>query len=811
MNGQKPVLILAIVLLGCALSCTQQPQPAPDSAAQVSSADDAATAVQEAAIPPELQVPEEEVETIYERRQEDSEKYWSDEVRAQHYEQTVVKHWDQMLQPEDDKFAAFAAWPFDSIQLGEAGPPEELEYGIQYRRLEGGGPALTHAEWVDFLGDMQSQGYRIEDVEFHQSRYIPRESQDGQDKSVFSNLLHVVNEDRSKRWLLKGDVEMTWSDETDEQGRNLVASARIVSCNIWEREGEQYFDKVLAINDLDGLGPVICYDLDGDGLSEILSPTHDIILRNQGDGTLKQEALFAELGEDAPKNVETGLIADMNGDGYPDLLCTAQHPDLAYRHTLYLLEGGAEGVFRSKPTPIHDLGLAISEPCALTAGDIDGDNDLDVWLAQYKVPYIHGQMPSPFYDANDGFPAFLFVNMGNGKFEERTEAAGLGAKRYRRTYSSSFADLDDDNDLDLLVVSDFSGIDIYLNDGAGNFRDATEDLVDQRHNFGMGHTFADFNADGALDFYVTGMGSTTMRRLNDLGLARDDRPEMVEMRTVMGYGNRMYIRGAGNGYAQPEYRDAISRTGWAWGVVALDFDNDADKDIYVVNGHASGKSTKDYCSTYWCHDIYEGNSRPDMALGKFFTETLSSNLGKTMSWDGYQKNQLLMNRDGKDFLNIAFMMDLAFVEDTRSAVADDIDADGRPDLIMTSINWNYDTPGAPEQKISLRVIHSNFPIHGNHWVGVRLRENSGAPSPIGAEVVVRAGGKTQKGIIATGDSWRSQNAPACHFGLGKAPAIDYIEIIWPNGHVQRVDAPAVNTYHPVTYDGAPAGTKVARS
>ena len=86
-------------------------------------------------------------------------------------------------------------------------------------------------------------------------------------------------------------------------------------------------------------------------------------------------------------------------------------------------------------------------------------------------------MPAPIYDANDGFPGYLLLNDGSGNLV--TYRGGRArAKRYRRSYSASFVDLDDDRDLDLAVISDFSGVDLFLNDGSGKFTDVTAKLVD---------------------------------------------------------------------------------------------------------------------------------------------------------------------------------------------------------------------------------------------------------------------------------------------------------------------------------------------
>src|SRR2546426_12200818 len=133
---------------------------------------------------------------------------------------------------------------------------------------------------------------------------------------------------------------------------------------------------------------------------------------------------------------------------------------------------------------------------------------------------LHDALPISYYDANDGNPAYLLLNDGHGNFTDATPAAGLEKKRRRRTYSASFVDLNDDGNLDLLVVSDFAGVDLYRNDGRGHFSDVTREWVAEPHAFGMAHALTDFNADGRLDILMIGMNSPVADRLEHLDLWR---------------------------------------------------------------------------------------------------------------------------------------------------------------------------------------------------------------------------------------------------------------------------------------------------
>ena len=727
-----------------------------------------------------------EVKSLLEERREYDEGIWAQEVAAQKHEETIVKYWDRMLLPQDDKYAVLAEFPFDSFALDAAGDTTELDWGIKLTSFEGQWRTLDQEAWRKFLRDKEQQGYVIDAIEFHQSAFDIDEKGDA--VSTFSVLLNVTKDNR--RLEVKTNLRVEWTGETDADGYYIPGTLTASDTKVLEREGPAVFEHRLILSELNRSSHPIVYDLNRDGFSEILFPSNNILLWNLGDGDFEKRDLFPShidppVGQMTHMNA---VVADFDGDGRADILYSG-----VYRkaNRVYLFRSNESGAFSTAAELATSASVSLRNAMCITAGDVDGDGDLDVWLAQYKAPYTEWEMPSPFNDANDGHPSYLLLNRGNGHFEDGTEAAGLAPKRYRRTYGASLVDLDDDRDLDLLVSSDFAGTDVYFNDGAGHFTDETATVLDEAASFGMGHTLADFDNDGALDFYVIGMGSTTMRRLNQMGLIRPDRPEYLEQRTRMGYGNRMYLARGKRAFRQPDFKDSVARSGWSWGSTSFDFDSDGDRDVYVANGHRSGETTKDYCSQFWCHDIYIDNSKTSSVIAGLFRETIFSPEIAAYSWDGYQKNHLFMNQSGEDFVNVGFLMNTALGDDARSVISDDFDGDGRPDLLVTSLHKDI---LARRYYGRLHLFTNRWPIP-NNWIGVRLQEEAGAPSPIGAKVVVAYAQGTQVEHIVTGDSYRSQHAPMKHFGLGPADAVDSVTVTWPDGTNRQIDHPAINQYH----------------
>jgi enediyne biosynthesis protein E4 len=117
----------------------------------------------------------------------------------------------------------------------------------------------------------------------------------------------------------------------------------------------------------------------------------------------------------------------------------------------------------------------------VAAGDVDGDGLCDLYFCGLKC----GNR--------------LFRNLGNWKFEDITDKAGVSCKDLDAT-GVALADMDGDGTLDLVLNSVGGGTHIFFNDGKGHFTESREVLNLQRG--GMSLAIADYDGDGWLDVYV---------------------------------------------------------------------------------------------------------------------------------------------------------------------------------------------------------------------------------------------------------------------------------------------------------------------
>jgi len=711
---------------------------------------------------------------------------WREEELAQEHEDTFVSFWDA-LRAASDKWTVFLKFGFDRLVLGKPLAWKKLDWGIEAVRFEGDGSEVLSADWPAFLSNFQKQGIEVIETEWHQEKF---DSGGGKNaRSVFRFLIHAQQLKPATRYTVRGRLHIDWASTKNHKGLYRPATIEVRDLRIMKREGPTAFESVRVLDpNIDSTlkspqilaEPLLVYDLNNDGLSEVMLVGGNLIYWNEGRGNFRKDKLCAK----PLPLVGSAVLADFNGDTRVDLMVIQDGKGPA----LFLAD--EMGLFSGLPRRVKVSVSPLDSSIACTAGDIDGDGDLDVWVTQYKPPYLKGNFPQPYFDSNDGWPSYLLINDGWGNFQEGTKEAGLADKRYRRTWASSFVDLDKDHDLDLLVINDFAGLDVYHNDGTGKFKDVTSQLGEDRHSFGMSHALADFNRDGQVDLYMTGMGSTTARRLEAMGAGRKEFPLHQAKRMKLGYGNRMMLNTGGQ-LKLAENNDQVARTGWSWGCTAFDVDNDGDRDLFVTNGNVSGESAKDYCTTFWRHDIYESNSKGNTILDAFYGQCLKgTDIGK-ISWNGFEHNVLFLNRGKEGFENVAFLMGVSDEYDSRGAVNEDLDGDGRPDLLVVEQMLGKGGEGSLQK---VHVLRNQWP-GGNNWVGVRLRSHGNGYSPIGATITVRTSAGSETLPLVTGDSFCAQHSGNRVFGLGKIETVESIEVRWPNGQVSRRDKPAVGRYH----------------
>ncbi|HYE32729.1 MAG TPA: VCBS repeat-containing protein, partial [Methylomirabilota bacterium] len=423
---------------------------------------------------------------------EQAQLHWAPELDAQKYGQFADRLWNQ-LNSSSNKLELLWKLKFD-LHLPQAAPTKRtISHEISLSAASGG-------SWDAVVQQAQMEGWQLQECEIRHIQFSPTPAA----KSAFYIAAHLLRSNPEERVLLEGEIKVVWSGTSESP---QIASIDASEVQVRSRSGPLPFREILReeVKPAHGsyfIDPLIVWDLDQDGSSEIILATRNLVFARASDGQWAQRSLLSE----APPLLFTGMLGDFTQDGLTDFVGVTFDGFL-------LWPGTASGHFAAEARFAWAAEPRLRYAQTLTAGDIDADGDLDLFLGQYKVPFDNGQMPHPYFDAKDGHPSFLLLNDGQGNFTDVTSARGLGPKQRRRAYSSSFIDLDSDNDLDLIVVSDFYGIDAYANDGKGNFTDITALTFADPHALGMGHSFADFNADGLLDILMIGMNSPTADRL----------------------------------------------------------------------------------------------------------------------------------------------------------------------------------------------------------------------------------------------------------------------------------------------------------
>jgi hypothetical protein len=374
-------------------------------------------------------------------------------------------------------------------------------------------------------------------------------------------------------------------------------------------------------------------------------------------------------------------VADVDGDGLLDIYFTTQ----LGTNRLYRNLGG--GKFEDI-TDQAGVGLPDQIVVGASFADVDNDGLPDLFVTTVR----HGN--------------HLFKNLGHGRFEDITKAAGLDYSGH--SSGAVFFDFDNDGRLDLFLcnvgryTTDVLGPGGYYvgytNGFQGHlFNDRVEHCILYR-NLG-GSKFKDVTAEMGLDKFISWTGDATFTDLNEDGF-----PDLYVLN--MQGDNHYFENQGGKRFVEktPEY---FPKTPWgAMGVKFFDFNQDGRLDLFVTDMHSdmTGLQTRislrDMSAEFekrkseqWCSQengdaYYQGMSNNvfgnafylNKGQGKF--EEVSDRVGAETFWpwgisvgdlnaDGYEDvfvaagmgyafrygvNSVLLNEDGKRFVDAEFVL-----------------------------------------------------------------------------------------------------------------------------------------------------------
>ena len=476
------------------------------------------------------------------------------------------------------------------------------------------------------------------------------------------------------------------------------------------------------------------YDNDGDIDLFIVRGNVGANLLFRNDGNLQftdvaETAGVALLGPGESTSRQVGpVFADVDGDGDLDLFMRG------IKDPALLLRNNGDGTFTDVT---NDAGLLFLRPFGMSTafGDYDMDGDLDLATTHWGSPQdLDNPGETEHLWRNDTVGdniAFSVVSEASQISPSIAQLPDPNGLRYNadRTFTPTFARIDDDQFPDLLMVADFNQTQYFGNNGDGTFENMTdvEVLIDGN---GMGSAVGDYDHDGDLDWFVTSILHPSEERVENAPLSH--------------FGNRLYQNHQGV-FSDVTDEAGVADGGWGWGACFMDFENDGDLDIYHTNG--------------WQEEVISLREFPD--------------------FPGYQMDtsRAFVNQSDGTFVEQSEDLGLHDTEMGRGVVCADFDNDGDTDILLLAdkpILWRNDESG-------------------NEYLKVRLIGTPPNTEAAGARIILSSENTTQIREISIGSNFLSQNPAIQLFGLGSDTRSDLTMIWPDGSETVRTDVASGQT------------------
>ncbi len=446
-------------------------------------------------------------------------------------------------------------------------------------------------------------------------------------------------------------------------------------------------------------GGVVADDFENNGLLDVVTSSFDLctplhFFHNNGDGTFTDKTAAAGLSDQL--GALNLIQADYNNDGCVDLLMPRGAWEFPQR--MSLLRNNCNGTFTDVTVAAGLANVPLATQAVVWA-DINNDGLLDLFVG------------------NENGPSKLFLNKGDGTFEDISASAGIDRVAYTKGVVA--ADYDDDGYVDF-YVSNLGKNFLYHNNHNNTFTEVAE----QAGVAGPGQSFAtwffDYDNDGLPDLFVTNFSISMDETVRSyLGLPNNG-PTM-----------KLYKNLGGGKFADVTREVGLEKSFMPMGANFGDIDNDGFLDFYLSTG--------------------------------------SPSLGSLVP------NVLFRNHDGKYFVDITASSGTGDLHKGHAVAFADIERNGHEDILAemggalpgdSHAFRLFQNPGNANDWINVKLtgVKTN-----RSAIGARIK------------VIVRNAGQGARSIyrwVGSGGSFGASPLEQ-HIGLGKSAKIESVQIYWP--------------------------------
>jgi tetratricopeptide (TPR) repeat protein len=473
------------------------------------------------------------------------------------------------------------------------------------------------------------------------------------------------------------------------------------------------------------------------------------------------------------RNMSGGVIVDdFNNDNYLDIITSDWSLDGAMHY--YQNDKKGKYVDNSKISEIGRFKGGLS----MIQADYDNDGDTDIFVLRGAWMHKYGRQPNS-----------LLRNNGDGTFTDVTIKSGLYSEF--PTQAGTWNDFNNDGYLDLFIGNESSDneaypSELYLNNQNGTFTNVAKAAKCDVLSFIKGVTAADYDNDGDIDLFLSGMNK-----------------------------KKILLKNTGLKNGIPQFKDVTDQAGlaginvmtfptWFW-----DYDNDGWQDIFVCgyqyNGSVAGEIAMEALNIpnesskmYLYHNNHDGTfsdvskeaglSKTVFAMGSNFGDIdndgfLDMYLGTgNPDYKSLAPNRLFRNMGNGKFADVTVSGRVGNLQKGHAVAINDLDNDGDSDIFI-------EVGGAYLGDSFSNSLYMNPGQNNNRWIKLQLEGTDSNRSAIGTKVKVtfkeKGISRSVYRILNSGGSFGA-SALRMEIGIGQATIIDQIEIIWPKNQKEEV-------------------------